>query len=117
VVGRATDLEYTLRAATKVTEKGPFRDAVLARIRDTTIKMDEALKAVPIAEYKAVLDAVPRSDTGALKIAGAKELLESLPPKLAAASEEFVKKHDGTDLAAIDPLLPAPTAYKGESHP
>jgi hypothetical protein len=113
VVGQATDLEYALRGAQKITEKGAYRDAMLARVRNATVKLDEVLKKVKIAEYDEVLAGVPRADTGQLKLS--KDILAALPDKLAAASQAFAAKSDGAALEGVDTLIPKD--MKGTAQP
>ncbi|MDB5172988.1 MAG: hypothetical protein JWN51_1761 [Phycisphaerales bacterium] len=113
VVGQATDLEFSLRGAQKITEKGAYRDAMLARVRNATTKLDEVLKKVKIAEYDQVLAGIPRAENGQLKLS--KDLLAALPDKLAAASQAFVASNDGAALDGVDELLPKDA--KGSAQP
>jgi len=115
VVGRATDLEYALRGTSKITAKGDFRDAMLARVRGANDKLAEILKAVPIAEYSDVLGAAAKKDDGSLKLSPS--IASDLAEKLAAASAAFVAREDGKNLSAVDPLIPGKDQYKGQSQP
>ena len=82
-------------------------------MRAATAKLDEILKKVKIPEYDQLINGVARTDIGQLKLS--KDMLATLPDKLAAASAAFVTKNDGTALAAIDPLIP--TEVKGSPQP
>lgn len=113
VAGRVTDLEYSLRGAKNITEKGTYRDSMIARVRAATEKVDEILKKEKIAEIDAVMSAVARADNGQLKLN--KAVLTELPDKLSAATEAFVKANDGSRLDAIDSLIP--TDVKGTPAP
>lgn len=113
VAGAVTDLEYSLRGAKNITEKGTYRDSMIARVRAATAKVDEILKKEKIAEIDAVMSAVGRADNGQLKLS--KTVLAELPEKLSAATEAFVKANDGSKLAAIDSLIP--TDVKGTPAP
>jgi hypothetical protein len=112
VTGAIVDLEMSIRGASKITAKGPYRDMVLGRVRTATAKVDAILKAAPIAELSSVIAPLERDDKGAIKMT--KALLGTLPDQLAAASKAFVAAHgDGAGLEAIDPLIPTPDKYKG----
>jgi hypothetical protein len=113
VTGQMTDLEYSLRGAQKITEKGAYRDAMLARVRAATGKIDEILAKNKIAEIDAVIGSVERAANGQLKLS--KDVLAALPDKLAAATAAFVKANDGSKLDSIDVLIPA--APKGTPSP
>ncbi|MEX2214697.1 MAG: multiheme c-type cytochrome [Phycisphaeraceae bacterium] len=117
VVGRVVDLEMSIAGATKITEKGHYRSAILNRIRNATTNIDAILAAAKdnVPEIKAVLDEVPRRDDGSLALSA--EMLTELPKKLGAAAQKFVENNDGSKLGAIDPLLPKPDEYKGAVTP
>jgi hypothetical protein len=105
VAGQMTDLEYSLRGAQKITEKGAYRDAMLARVRAATGKVDEILAKEKIPEIDAVISSIERAPNGQLKLS--KAVLADLPDKLAAATDAFVKTNDGSKLDSIDVLIPS----------
>ncbi len=115
VVGRVVDLEMSLYAAGKITEKGNYRAAILNRIRTRVDDLDAVVKAVDIAELSALMKGLERRDDGSLKLS--QELLEQLPGKVAEVAKKFVENHDGSKLAAVDPLIPKADAYKGKPQP
>ena len=117
VVGRVVDLEMSIAAAAKITERGHYRSAILNRIRNATQNVDAILAAAKdnVPEIKAVMDSVARREDESLALTA--EMLTELPKKLSAAAQKFVENNDGSKLGAIDSLLPKPEEYKGAVAP
>lgn len=115
VIGTIVDLEYALRGAALVSERGDYRTAMFRRIHAATAKLDSILAAVELADLKTVLDTAERNDNGRLKLS--RGLLNEMPDKLAEAARRIVEAHDGSALQAVDPLIPGPETYHGAALP
>ncbi|MEP6656896.1 MAG: cytochrome c family protein [Betaproteobacteria bacterium] len=111
VVGQALDLEYALRGVDKATAKDNYAVAMAQRAKKAALGIkkiaDAGVKLPEVAEI--------------LKVAGAAEVkLSNEKPLLAAAdaiaaqSKLIASKYNGSELAALDGLLPAPGSYKGK---
>ena len=115
VVGAITDLEFALRAMSKITERGAYRDAMRNRKNKATVRLDEILRAVSISEIQSVLSSVGRDDQGRIKVG--RSLLATFPDQLSAVASEVATKYNGSELAAIDPLIPGADQYHGTAQP
>ena len=111
VVGQGLDLEYALRGVAKATAKDTYAVQMAKRAKRAALSIKALVDAgVSVPEVKELL-----------KIAGsAKVSLNNEAPLLAAADQVsaqtkmLAKKYDGSELAAVDALLPKPAAYKGK---
>src|SRR5262249_44613042 len=108
VVGVMTDLEYSLRAVATATEKANFGVTSAqraARMKKRLIKIEKATNDPLLQPALAAVATVELrlGNTNAI-IAAADEV--------GKAAKEFSEKADGKKLAAIDPMLPPPSAYK-----
>lgn len=121
VVGHLTDLEFSLRALAKAEKKGDYLTAMLRRVNAVLKRLDEIQATHATADVAAALVAVPRREAGDQpRHAGKlKVSLSSLADLIAVANAvseataAFATNHDGSGLAAIDALLPAPEDYRG----
>lgn len=115
VIGKLVDLEMSLHAAGKITEKGHYRAAILNRIRNAMTAIDEILAAQDIPQVSAMVKGFDRREDGSLKLSEA--VLTELPGKIGAVARAVAEEHDGSKLAAIDKLIPKPDTYKGKAQP
>ena len=109
VVGAVVDLEYTLRNLANVKEVGgAFHKAMIERGNATHAKVKAILDAVALDELKVAFDDVPHPIDESTKVEAA------VADKLGKANKQFAASHDGTQLGAIDGLIP--TDVKGKAH-
>ena len=105
VTGAMVDYELSLRAFAGATAQGEsFYSAMTDRFAAARKKVDVILATVPIAELTAVVATLPAIPSDGASAARAAD-------RLRAATRAFLAKHDGADLAKLDPLIP--TVYKG----
>lgn len=108
VVGQLADLEYSLRATAKATQKAKF-GMTSARRADEVRKRLEAIQAQINDPYvQQALDAVAAAK---LKLNNEEELLRTAAA-VSAAAFAFAETADGSGLAPIDAWLPKPNSYK-----
>ena len=121
VVGHLTDLEFSLRALAKAEKKGTYLSAMMKRVNKVLKKLDAIQSAHTISEVATALTAVPRREAGdkpkyagnlMIKLSGLSSLI-GVADQVSQATEAFATNHDGSDLAAIDALLPTTTDYRG----
>ena len=112
ISGRALDLEFSLRALAKATEEGVYSKAMLARVSQAKAQLEAIAKASDLAEVKKIVAAV---DAAELKTANAGPL-GKMADTISEISSALAKSQDGTKLAAIDALIPAPDKYKGTAY-
>ncbi len=115
VIGKLVDLEMSLHAAGKITEKGHYRAAILNRIRNAMTAIDEILAAQDIPQVSEMVKGFNRRADGSLILSEA--VLVELPGKIGAVARAVAEEHDGSKLAAIDKLIPKPETYKGKTQP
>ncbi|MEO6876230.1 MAG: cytochrome c family protein [Opitutaceae bacterium] len=109
-VGTLLDLEYSLRAVGRATEKASYALTYAHRVKALKEKLGKINQLAPTSEVTGALAAV---DKISLKLNNAAEL-DAAANKVQAFAKTFATAHDGNDLAALDPLLPKPAAYKGQ---
>jgi len=109
IVGRALDLEYSLRGMAKATADGNYATAMLSRINAAKDRLAEIAKAADLAEVKKMLAAVNTAD---LKPGNAGPI-DKMADEINQISVGLAQSQDGSNLAAVDSLIPGPDKYKG----
>jgi hypothetical protein len=112
VIGRALDLEYSLRGMAKATEDGNYSKAMLGRINAARDRLGEIAKASDLAEVKNMLAAI---NVAELKPGNADAIVK-MANAVGEISGGLVKSQDGAKLASIDSLIPGPDKYKGTAY-
>ncbi len=109
VVGAAVDLEFGLRNLARVGETGgDFHQATIERINAGRAKLAAITGAADLPALAAVVQAIPAS------LDASNSVDASLADQLRDAAQAFVADHDGTQLAALDALVP--TDVSGEAY-
>jgi hypothetical protein len=111
VIGQAVALETNLRDLAKATEKAVFATSMARRVataREALKKVDQAVAIPEVQQMLAV--------KAELKLGNQAELLRAAD-QVGVAARRFAQSADGAKLAAIDPLLPDPSRYKGKARP
>ena len=103
VVGRLLDLEYSLRAAAKATKEGKFATEAANRVNAALAHLKEVPQKPELPELKEALAAASSAEPKA----GNSQPLLAAADKVSELAKRFAKAHDGSKLAAVDPLLPA----------
>jgi len=111
IVGVMTDLEYSLRAVAGATEKSTFGTTSAQRAARMKKRLIEIQKAVNDPLIQPAINAVA---TVELRL-GNKDAIIAAADAVGSAAKEFAEKADGGKLAAVDLLLPPPSAYKSQS--
>jgi len=108
VVGALADLEASLRAVSKATSNNKFGAASAARAARLKKRVWEVQRLVESPLLTEALDAL-----GALQLTlDNSRAIAAAADKVGDVAYRFAKDADGAKLAAIDPLLPAPSTYK-----
>jgi hypothetical protein len=110
VVGLAVELEEALRAVGKATEPARYAVAMAKRAHEARKKLRDAARALEMPEF---LDMLRAAHSASLKLNNGAEL-EAAADAVAAAAKQLAGSHDGTQMAAIDSLIPGPDKYKGK---
>jgi hypothetical protein len=108
VVGVLTDLEYSLRATATATDKATFGVTSAKRAARMKQRLHEIQKLLNEPLLQPALDAV---STVELRL-GNQAAITAAADAVGRAAFEFAAQADGKKLAAVDPLLPSPNAYK-----
>lgn len=109
-VGLAVELEEALRAVGKSTTPARYAVAMAKRAHAARKRLRDAAKTLQMPEFMEMLRAAHSTN---LKLNNG-PALEAAADRIAAAAKQLASAHDGTQLAAIDALLPAPDKYKGK---
>ncbi|MCG8448067.1 MAG: cytochrome c family protein [Pirellulales bacterium] len=108
VVGAMADLEASLRATAQATHKAPFGIASAQRAAGLKRKLFEINKRITNPHVQQAVDAalaVP------LKLNRSQALMAAAD-SVGKAAMAFASSAEGSELAALDPLLPKPVNYK-----
>lgn len=108
VVGVLADLEASLRATAAASEKAAFGVTAAQRAARQKRRLYQISQLVDNPQIKRALDAA----LGARLKLNNRSVLVAAADEVGQAAYEFAATADGATLAAIDPLLPAPSAYK-----
>lgn len=109
-VGLAVELEEALRAVSKSTTPARYAVAMAKRAHAARKKLRDAAKALPMPEFLEMLRA---AHSASLKLNNG-PALEAAADRIGAAARQLAGSHDGTELAAIDALIPGSDQYKGK---
>jgi len=108
-MGTLLDLEYSLRAVARSTEKATYAVTYAHRVKAIKAQLVKINELAPTSE---ITDVLAATDKISLKLNNADEL-DAAADKVRALAKAFGAAHNGSDLAGIDPLLPGPDTYKG----
>jgi hypothetical protein len=103
VVGRGLDLEYSLRGVAQATEKADYAVAMAQRAKRAMGRLELIQKAQAL---EAVAEMLEVAQSVQLKLNNEAALLAAAD-KVSAINRSFAESHDGSGLAALDPLIPA----------
>ncbi len=109
-IGLAVELEESLRAVGKATTPARYAVAMAKRAHAARKKLREAARAAPMPEFLEMLRA---AHGASLKLNNGPNL-EAAADRISAAARQVVANYDGTQLAALDSLIPGPDKYKGK---
>jgi hypothetical protein len=110
VVGAAVELEESLRAVGKATEAAGYATTMAQRAQKAAQRLNAVAQALKLPETDAMLKAAGAAH---LKLNNEAELA-GIADQIAAQTKAFVAKYDGTQLGAVDAMLPQPSQYKGK---
>ena len=106
-IGRALDLEYSLRGLTLAAGKGRYEKAMIRRAKNAISEMREISERSSLPESEQILEAVRGVK---LSRKNAEVILRSAQT-VAAIAQRFLDNQDGSRLASLDPL------YSGTREP
>lgn len=108
VAGMIADLEFSTRATAAATSRDTYGLAVAgraARVAQRLLDLQASLRDPVVEEVLlAFAEAELRTNNAAQ--------LNAIADRIADAGLRFAAQRDGSTLAAVDPLLPAPTSYR-----
>jgi hypothetical protein len=110
VIGTLLDLEYTLRAVARSTEKATYGVTMARRAAGLKKKLADIQAAAPIEEIAAAIAVV---DGVGLKLNNAAEL-NGAADKVAVQAKKFSARPAGADLKSLDAMIAGPDKFKGK---
>ncbi len=113
IVGQALDLEFAIRGVAKSTEKATYAVTMAKRAAAAKEAMKKIAAVVSTPEITEILDAAAEAK---LKLNNEAQLTAAAE-RISAAANKFAESYDGSEFAAVDPLIPTPDKYKGEAAP
>jgi hypothetical protein len=113
VIGVLVELETSLRSVGKSTASAKYAVAMAKRAHAARKRLREIAKESQAPE---LMDALRAAHGASLKLDNEAEL-EAAADKVGEAAKAFAAANDGTQLAAIDGLIPGPDKYKGKFLP
>ncbi len=109
IIGTLLDLEYSLRAVARATERAAYAVTFAKRVKTVQARLARIEELAPTNEVQQALAALAGV---ALKLNNGEEL-SAAADKVKAAAQAFASAHDGSALAGVDPLLPKPGNHRG----
>ncbi|HER25963.1 MAG TPA: hypothetical protein ENI69_02520 [Rhodospirillales bacterium] len=110
VVGQAVELETSLFAVGKATEKKEFAIKMAQRANKAKANFAEIAAALSMPEIKAIAG---HAEAAKLKL-GSEGPLSAVASEIGKLTQAIVAKYDGSGMAAIDSMLPSADKYKGK---
>lgn len=108
VAGMMADLEYSTRAVAKATQKSNYGVTVANRAAQVAVKLFKVQQQINDENVQKALQAFAGAD---LKVNNTDQLVV-IADKIKEAGTKFTANNDGSQLEAIDSLLPKPDQYK-----
>ena len=99
-IGRALDLEYSLRGVALARQKGRYVKAMLRRTRNAIGEMREIASRSSLSEASEMLRAV----RGVELKPGNSAAVQRAAEAVGEIAKRFLASHDGSELASLDPL-------------
>ncbi len=103
VIGRALDVEHGIRGLTEAYSQGRFLKGLQERIGESLGELKKVRAKIDLEEVTEIIrlaESVPLKPGG-----GSRVKATSAADRIHAQVERFVANHDGSQLAAIDPLI------------
>lgn len=110
VVGAVVELEESLRAVGKATQKDTYAVTMAKRAQLAAQRMAKVAAALNTPETDAILAAVKSAKLSLNNEAQ----LTAVADTIAEQGRALAANHDGSGFAAIDPMIPGEDAYKGK---
>lgn len=108
VVGLMTDLEFSLRSVSHSTERAEFAWRMSKRVDVARKRLEKALQ---LTDHPLVGKAINAGYFAKLKLENREKLSEAAN-MVSSVAREFAETEDGSNLGAIDSLLPPERVYK-----
>ena len=108
VVGLIADLEFSTRATSIATEKNTYGVNVAQRAANSAVKLFELQQTLKIEPIERVIEAFRKAKLHTNNY----DQLNAIADQIQEAGRAFSVKYDGSELEAVDSLLPSPNQYK-----
>jgi len=103
IIGRGLDVEHGVRGLTEAYTDGPFLESLKRRIARSLGELEKVSAQTDLEEVR---DIIGLAQTVPLEAGGGSRVkARSVADRIHSALERFAAKHDGSQLAAIDPLI------------
>lgn len=112
VLGNMLDMELSLRALAHGRQHGTFARALAGRVRAAAGALEDVNDRVNLEEVAATLSEYERVRRKLQP--GGGDMLTHAADRVAEHAQRFAARHDGSQLAALDELLP--TTYRGTTY-
>ncbi len=113
VTGAAVELEQSLRAVGKATQNATYAQTMARRAQAAAQRLGAINKALNLPETNAMMAA---AGTAQLNLNNEKQL-SGVADKIAAATQAFDKKYDGSQLGAVELDDPGAAILQGQAEP
>lgn len=110
IMGVMVELEESLRAVGKATEKDTYAVTMAKRAQLAAQRMAEVAAAVSLPETDAIMAAVKQAKLSLNNEAQ----LSAVADTVGAQARAVSTKYDGSGMAALDPMIPGEDKYKGK---
>ncbi|HVC55788.1 MAG TPA: multiheme c-type cytochrome [Stellaceae bacterium] len=112
LIGAAVELSESLRAVGKATQNAGYAITMARRAQAAAERLSAINKAVHLPETGEMMAAAASAH---LNLNNGPQL-NAVADKIDAAAQAFDKKYDGSQLGALDSMIPGPQYYKGKPY-
>lgn len=107
VLGKALELEYSLRGVSQATANSTYGQKMALRIKSSYEALDSVNKAKPLPDIASILAAVPKKQDGSLDVRLKNSAAYvSAADQIRTATKQFVTNAQSLDLSAVDSFIP-----------
>lgn len=110
IMGVMVELEESLRAVGKATQKDKYAVTMAKRAQLAAKRMASVAAAVNLPETDAIMAAVKQAKLSLNN----EDQLSGIADTIGAQARAVAEKYDGSGMASLDPMIPGEDKYKGK---
>ncbi|MFQ5568277.1 MAG: multiheme c-type cytochrome [Rhodothermales bacterium] len=112
-IGSVLNYEYSIRAVAAATEPGNYAKAMERRVKGARRALEKVYRVAPLADIQAIL----LRGRDLRYVPNNKAALLAAADDISTRAQQLARAHDGTRLAALDPLIAGKPIASAEDEP